>query len=188
VAPPRVYLAGPEVFLPDAAGHGRRKVELCRAHGFVGLFPLDAGLHDARAIFRANLAQMRSADLVIANLTPFRGPGADPGTVLELGFMAGLGKPTLGYTNDARDILARTCAHDAAARLDNGRWVDGGGLAIEDFGLAENLMIIGVLAEWGVPLVRRDVPAAERYNDLGGFAECLKLAAERFSSASSGEP
>jgi nucleoside 2-deoxyribosyltransferase len=31
---------------------------------------------------------MDAADAIIANLTPFRGPGADPGTVYELGYMA----------------------------------------------------------------------------------------------------
>src|SRR5258708_1028231 len=40
--PPAAYLAGPEVFLPDAAEIGRRKKELCRRHGFEGLYPLDA--------------------------------------------------------------------------------------------------------------------------------------------------
>ena len=36
------------------------------------------------------------ADAIIANLTPFRGPGADAGTVYELGYMAG-----------AQEILSR---------------------------------------------------------------------------------
>ena len=35
---------------------------------------------------------MDAADAIIANLTPFRGPGADAGTVYELGYMAGRGK------------------------------------------------------------------------------------------------
>ena len=33
---------------------------------------------------------MDEADAIIANLTPFRGPSADAGTVYELGYMAGL--------------------------------------------------------------------------------------------------
>ena len=43
---------------------------------------------------------MDEADAIIANLTPFRGPGADAGTVYELGYMAGRGKFCLGYSND----------------------------------------------------------------------------------------
>ena len=31
---------------------------------------------------------MKEADAIIANLTPFRGPSADTGTVYELGYMA----------------------------------------------------------------------------------------------------
>src|SRR5262245_1313471 len=92
----KIYLAGPEVFLPDAAAMGRRKQETCARHGATGLFPLDNDLtasSDAplsRRIFAANSALMEQADAIIANLTPFRGPSADAGTVYELGFMLGL--------------------------------------------------------------------------------------------------
>jgi nucleoside 2-deoxyribosyltransferase len=89
----RVYLAGPDVFLPDALEIGRRKIEICRRHGVSGLYPLDnvvdrAATDASLQIFRANEAMMDQADAVIANLTPFRGPGADAGTVYELGYMA----------------------------------------------------------------------------------------------------
>ena len=29
----KIYLAGPDVFLPDAVEIGRRKVDICAAHG-----------------------------------------------------------------------------------------------------------------------------------------------------------
>ena len=61
----RIYLAGPDVFRPDAAGHGRRLVALCAQHGFDAVFPLDeslpAGLpgsEAARRIYQANLAHI----------------------------------------------------------------------------------------------------------------------------------
>ena len=38
---PKVYLAGPDVFLPDAVSIGRRKKELCAHYGFEGLYPFD---------------------------------------------------------------------------------------------------------------------------------------------------
>ena len=187
---PSIYLAGPEVFLPDAAEIGRRKQALCAEHGFVGLFPLDDASETAamtpplaRAIYRGNTALMRRADLVIANLTPFRGPSADAGTAFELGMMAGLGKPVLGYTNVSDGYIERAKATLADTRFDPGRaaWVDAFAMLIEDFGLADNLMLDMCLAESGFPLVRRDVPEAERFTDLGGFIECLRLAQAFFA-------
>src|SRR3954449_202746 len=76
------YLAGTDVFLPDALEVGRRKVELCARHGLTGLYPLDhtvdlAAADASRQIFHGNEAMMNEADGIIANLTPFRGPGAD---------------------------------------------------------------------------------------------------------------
>ena len=79
----KVYLAGPDVFLPDAQHIGQLKRDICRQHGLEGLFPLDGHLPEdakeplSRRIFRANTALMDRADAIIANLTPFRGPSAD---------------------------------------------------------------------------------------------------------------
>src|SRR6266436_6976004 len=101
----KVYLAGPDVFLADAVTIGQRKKDLCARFGLVGLFPLDNKIEKEEPpprslrIFRGNVAMMDRADAIIANLTPFRGPSADPGTVFELGYMAGRGKLCLGYSN-----------------------------------------------------------------------------------------
>lgn len=126
------------------------------------------------AIFRLNVAMMRCADAGIFNLTPFRGPGADAGTVFELGLMHGLGKPVFGYTNAAATLLERTphATRDAA-----GAWRDRDGLLIEDFGNADNLMLDACLHDAGAPIVRaaRDCALA----DLEGFEACLRLAAAR---------
>ena len=100
----KVYLAGPEVFLPDAVEVGRNEVAICERYGLVGLFPLDldapAGPATSAAIFQACLVTMRDAHAIVANVTSFRGIGADPGTAFELGYMLALGKPVFGYTND----------------------------------------------------------------------------------------
>ena len=76
----KIYLAGPDVFLPDAVDIGRHKVELCARHGLLGLYPLDNAIDIAAQdaslqIFRRNEAMMNEASAIIANLTPFRGPG-----------------------------------------------------------------------------------------------------------------
>ena len=85
----KIYLAGPDVFLPDAIEIGKRKAEICALHRLTGLYPLDNAIDlsagDASLrIFKGNEAMMDAADAIIANLTPFRGPGADAGTVYEL--------------------------------------------------------------------------------------------------------
>ena len=88
---PKLYLAGPEVFLPDAIEIGRIKKDLCARYGIEGLYPFDnevsprPGEAVDRVIYRANIAMIRDADGGIFNLTPFRGPSADVGTVFELG-------------------------------------------------------------------------------------------------------
>src|SRR5438045_754938 len=108
----KVYLAGPDVFLPDAVDIGRRKAELCRRNGLIGMYPLDNAIERAAKdaslqIFRGNENMMNAADAIIANLTPFRGPSADAGTIYELGYMAGLGKLCLAYSNDPTSYADR---------------------------------------------------------------------------------
>jgi nucleoside 2-deoxyribosyltransferase len=177
-----VYLAGPEVFLPDAAEIGRRKQELCVAYGFEGLYPLDnkiapaGGARVDQAIYRANLDLIRRADIGICNLTPFRGPSADAGTVYELGLMVGLGKPVYGYTNVMDDYIARVRAGQELV-ADKGDWRDAAGLLVEDFGNADNLMIdCALVAHGGYAMFR--TPATDLYRDLTGFEACLRRAVQ----------
>ena len=145
----KIYLAGPDVFLPDAIDIGRRKVELCARHGLIGLYPLDntfdiAARDASMQIFRGNEAMMNQAS-AIANLTPFRGPGADAGTVYELGYIVGRGKLCLGYTNDPSCYADRVREFTEVTSRD-GRLIDAQGLTVEDFGLNDNLMMIHALA------------------------------------------
>src|SRR3954453_6020537 len=101
----KIYLASPDVFLPDAVEIGRQKVAICAANGLTGLYPLDneidlAAPDASRRIFCGNEAMMDAAGGIIANLPPSRAPGADPGPVYELGYMAGRRKLCLAYSND----------------------------------------------------------------------------------------
>ncbi len=184
----KLYLAGPEIFLPNAAVAGQRKHALCAAFGFEGLYPLDgeieardATVHSATAIYRGNKAMMREADAIIANLTPFRGPSADVGTAFELGFMVALGKPCFGYSNDDRPFLGRTREASGVTPAAGGGWVDADGLRAEDFGLADNLMLDCALRDAGFPIVVRPCVAAARFTDLAAFEACLRLAREHFA-------
>ena len=141
-----IYLAGPDVFLPDALAVGAAKQAICAGYGIEGLFPLSEDEPgDAYAIYRECQHMMRQADIGVFNLTPFRGPSADPGTVLELGYMAALGKPVFGYSATTAPLKARLGALDER----DGKLWGQDGCFVEDFGLADNLMLEGVIADSG---------------------------------------
>ena len=186
----KIYLAGPDVFLPDAVEIWRRKAELCTRHGLIGLYPLDNAIDPAAEdaslrIFRGNETLMIEADAIIANLTPFRGPGADAGTVYELGYMAGRGKLCLGYSNDPSSYADRVREFTGVNSRD-GRLVDALGLTVEDFGLTDNLMMIHALDLHGcAQATPRQAPADIR-RDLTAFETCVRMAAGRLAAAHAG--
>ncbi|MCP5074467.1 MAG: nucleoside 2-deoxyribosyltransferase [Rhodobacteraceae bacterium] len=168
----KIYLAGPDVFLPDAIIVGRRKCELCRQYGFEGLFPFVQGA-DPKKIFRANSALMERADIGLFNLTPFRGPSADVGTIFELGLMYGMGKPIYGYTNNPNNFTDRVEASHGARRDKAGRMWDREGYEIEKFGLTDNLMIEEALRETGHKIFVAEQGATGTLASLNAFEKCL---------------
>jgi nucleoside 2-deoxyribosyltransferase len=181
---PRVYLAGPDVFLPDAAAWMERKKAICAGFQLAGVSPLDdltdqpadwATLPDWRRIALRNEAHIRSCVGVVANLTPFRGPSADVGTVYEIGFARGLGLRVFGYATVATAFLDRTLSSIGGGRLEpDGSWWDSDGLLVEQFGLFDNLMIEGGITDSGGKLIRAD---QDRWNDLSVFERCVHAAA-----------
>jgi nucleoside 2-deoxyribosyltransferase len=183
----RIYLAGPDVFLHDAVQIGRRKVGLCARYGLTGLYPLDNAIDltardTSLRIFRGNETMMIAADAIIANLTPFRGPSADAGTVYELGYMAGRDKLCLGYSNDPSCYADRVREFTEVTSRD-GRLIDARGLTVEDFGLADNLMMIHALDLYGCALVTPPRTPANIWHDLTAFETCVRIAAGRLGSA-----
>ena len=148
----KIYLAGPDVFLDDAQRIGKHKKEICDEFGFEGLFPLDKDKDiggDAAKIFHANCALMQQADIGLFNLTPFRGPSADAGTVFELGYLFARGKPAYGYTSDPALYRERVvAAFGPESERDERPW-DRNGYAIENFKLADNLMIVRAIEDSG---------------------------------------
>ncbi|MGB3288344.1 MAG: nucleoside 2-deoxyribosyltransferase [Burkholderiaceae bacterium] len=140
-----VYLAGFDVFRPDAREWGATMKDLCSKYGFHGLYPLDneaprnlAGPELALWIYRANIALIRQADMVAANMNAFRGAEPDSGTAFEVGYAVALGKPVWTYTGDARPLVQQV----PGVRQPGGPGhTDTQGYTIEDFGLNLNLMI-----------------------------------------------
>ena len=176
-----VYLAGPEVFLPDPAAAGEAKLArvaaLSRSHDWpfelAGLYPLDNAIanlepdfNTGMRIYRANIDLMDRACAVAANMVRFRGPSMDVGTAFEMGYMRGRGKPVFAYY-DAAPFYGREEApgryvervraycsmspHDAR--------VDADGQSVDDFGMADNLMMIGAL-DSGAGAIARDFDQA----------------------------
>ena len=150
-AAPSVYLAGPDVFLPDSTEVGLRKQAICRAHGLVGHYPGEevdlAGLEpaqQARALFESCVTMMDRCVAGLANVTPFRGVSADVGTAFEMGYLFGRGCPVWGYTAHAADYAARV----------RGLVTDDGDLLVEAFGLADNLMLEGPMLQRERMIVR----------------------------------
>ncbi len=183
---PRVYLAGPDVFLPLETRVLARKQELCAEFGLLGVTPLDplpnqpeawSALPEWQVIALRNEAHIRGCVAVIANLTPFRGPSADVGTVYEVGFARALGLKVFGYATVREPFLERTRAAVTAVAGKDGTWWDPDGLLVEQFGLFDNLMIEGGIADTGGMLTAADAPDNERWLDVSAFQRCLARAA-----------
>ncbi len=162
-----VYLAGPEVFLPEpvAAGDAKKAIiaRLQKDNDWpfklLGLYPLDNEIanfaHDfdtGMRIYHANIELMDQADFVAANMVRFRGPSMDVGTAFEMGYMRGLNKPVFAYYDAAPFYGSsenpglykdRVAEHYPLSKETAG--TDVHGQSIEDFGMADNLMMIGAL-------------------------------------------
>jgi len=169
------YLAGPDVFLPDAAAHAARKVEICRRHGLRGLPPLNedaetiaSELEAWRTIYQKDIAMMERCDIIIANLTPFAGASADAGTLIEVGWFLGRRKPIFGYSNTSENFESRMRKQFGAGHAE---------LGIEGFHLPDNLMIVGAIQSGGHTVF---VPADGRARGLDAldvFETCVEAAA-----------
>ncbi len=146
----KVYLAGPDVFFPNAVERGEDLKEACARFGLTGVFPLDANLDlsglskndSASKIYQANITLIDGCDAVIANMTPFRGVNMDTGTAFEMGYAAAQGKTVVGYSRDPMLYVDRVKA-GFMVRVDaGGELRDPDGLLVEDFDLTDNLMMV----------------------------------------------
>lgn len=139
---PRIYLAGPDVFRVDAAEHFALLTAMCECTGAEALSPFDATATSStspHAIYANNMALIRSADGVVANLAPFRGAEPDSGTVFEVGAAIALGLPVVAYGVSGL-YVDQVRKRGPVERID-GTLRDSDGLSVEDFGLPLNLML-----------------------------------------------
>ena len=184
----KIYLAGPEVFLPNAREMLDLKASLAREAGFVPLSPGDLQIPpaDTRIGHGCNINEvdermMLEADAVIANLTPFRGIAADTGTSYELGFMCALGQPVFAYTNVAANHFTRIKAHysDVVALDETGRYRGPDGLSIENFDMVDNLMLHGGILRRGGLIIDGDATGEALSTAPAASKRCLAAAAEK---------
>lgn len=111
----KIYLAGPDVFLPNPIEAGNYKKVLCEKYGFTGVFPMDNEISSGHktlrdvglAIYQGDVALMDRCDCIIANMTPYNGVSCDIGTGFEIGYMRGKQKPIFAYSNINQDFLTR---------------------------------------------------------------------------------
>lgn len=174
-----LYLAGPEIWFSNAGAHFGLRQHLCAEAGFTMLLPdaeslreLEPGEVMAREIYAERVARMRRADAGIVNLTPWRGPTADPGAAFEAGFLSGLGKPVFAWMNipDEQDAeyRDRIDAHIGAQLDEDGVWRDGSGALIEDFGLPETTML------WAEARRLFVIVTPDTMSDVTGLQLCLQ--------------
>lgn len=104
----KIYIAGPEVFCPNASQILEEKKKLCLQYGYIGLTPYDTETSkkenniekQRNKIKQENEELISKSDIVIANLNSFRGFEADSGTCFEVGFASALKKKIYIYLED----------------------------------------------------------------------------------------
>ena len=175
----KIYLAGPDVFLPDPLKIAEAKKKICAKYGFMGIFPLDNVLdlsnlspfESGVKIYQNNTKLMDGCDLIVANMTPFRGPNVDVGTAFELGYMAAQGKPIFSYTNDDR------LYSDRVTKITSD--LDENGMSIELFQMHDNLMLEGAIVTSGGVLTTDSVQSEKYYTDLTVIEKVVKIASDK---------
>lgn len=148
-----IYIAGPDVFAPDDIEMGKKKVEICEKYGFKGIYPtfllpsdLFSGKYDkdfvGETVQKACVDGIIQCDIILGNMTPFRGFEMDSGTAFEMGVAKGLRKEIYGYSMDNRTYMERMEQSGGGVFKDlNGVSRDKDGFAIEDVNEGENSMI-----------------------------------------------
>jgi nucleoside 2-deoxyribosyltransferase len=162
------YLAGPDVFLPNAVAHAATKVEIYRRLGLRGLPPLNEEAEKAA-----------TSDAIIANLTPFVGASADTGTLIEVGWFLGKGKPIFGYSNTPENFESRMRRQLGVKHAD---------LGIKGFHLPDNLVIVGAVHSSGYLVFLPTDGKARGLDALDVFETCVEAAARYFDFAKRQRP
>ncbi len=169
---PKVYIAGPECFMPNSQQLARDAVALCDRMGFEGWSPVlpvegapavcgDTPQQRAASICKKNMWLIENCDLIIANCNNWRGEEPDGGTCFELGYGYMLGKKLYCFLDDIRPCVdkykgKKIMCDDGVYRDEQNRFFESGPL---------NLMLSAPATVVG-----------------GALEDALKVAAKDFST------
>ena len=183
-----IYLAGPEVFLPNAKEILNQKSNIAKETGFIPIVPGDAKIPKCEtklmhgiAISKYDEKLMISADAIVANLTPFRGVSADAGTCFELGFMCALERHVCAYTNDKRNYIERVfkyCNDEIKYDLLGQKRTKSDGMLVEDFEMIDNLMMHGSIETRNGLLETYQAIESEMFTDLTAYRRVIERLAK----------
>ncbi len=149
-----IYLAGPDVFYPNAKQWFESKKQICAKYGCVGHAPLDNNLDPndfptrfafGMAIYMSDKQMMDDCDIAVANMTPYHGVSMDVGTAFEMGYMAAQGKPVYGYSNDPTAFIDRQKTAYAHYQQDGETRTQHTHMLFEDMDMCDNLMMVGAV-------------------------------------------
>lgn len=151
---PKIYLAGPTVFYPNSKSLSDEMKEMCSEFGFEGVYPLDNEINTkgktkdqvAKEIAESNVKLIKSCDAIIADITPFRGPSADAGTVFEIGYGVALGLPVIAFNKAKMDNYYDRVKSLSSNKKLKAKGVDNNGHDIENFDQVDNLMITKLIS------------------------------------------
>lgn len=185
-APIRAYMAGPWVFRPpsEIAVFKDLVLGMCKEKfqgAILPLFPMDPiingdrpplvmDISDPQKIAAHCRRHIKSCDVIVADVTPFRGVQPDPGTVLEIGIAHCAGKRIVLYTDGP--VLPLRERLIAAGWMKAGDERDIAGSFVEDFGRPVDTMLSAypyfesvteaLAFEWGC----RDIPDPDENGPL----------------------
>lgn len=165
---PEAVLVGPEWLLPDGERLIAAKLAICAEFGLSAVSASEplaegeaaSGVDAALLRHEQAMALVARCPFLLANLTPFRGVGAEAGTVFLVGVAAALGRRIYGYSGEPRSLAARTPA-------------DGAG--VEPFDLADAHGIDCACLQSGRPVLRPSHAARDPLRDLESFRRCVAL-------------
>lgn len=172
----KIYLSAPDVFMRNEKEIGIEKKRICKHYGIKGVFPtenldMDYVLkqfppHMSQIMYEGNKILIKECDMILVNVSPFRGWSMDCGVAHEIGCFDMLEKPVYIYANTNLSLADRV-----------GKKEDGyceNGYLVEDFNEIENLMIMRAAT---CPLFYSE---KSKKKDLSAM-ESFKLAVESIS-------